>query len=298
MTKQRMAGERTRQKLLAEGVSPALVEKPDLTIDEAYAALYQQRNQNAEDAIKAFWAALPEPPEGFLPVKDMLSNYQEIIGEEYYAANLESIFKKRAYNQFQAAAWASLVRNPDNPHDRFAVEVRVDGLLVGHIPRDISEWYSLALEAIEASGGQRICCPCVIDEGTDVWLTSGAESLENLSNQGSRWRITPPKTKPTPAPGNSRYEQHSAVVEPTGQHGLEYACEWVPVREVRNETEAKQCIVYFQNILNRRSADGWEFVSVDDFSSIVQPGCLGALFGVKQSEITFRVATFKRPIKK
>lgn len=199
MTTPRKAGEKTRQKLRNAGVDPSISEKPGLTMDEAYSALYAKRDKDAEEAIAEFWRSLPDPPEGFLVVKSDEFDQTEVVGEDYYADDLEAVYKRRLFDGEAASGWASLVRNPDNPYDEFAVEVRIDGKQVGHISGFESEYFSDLLAEIEKAHGKRVCCPCLIDDNLDVWLIAGSDELEALIDEAG------PSLPAPPLPNHDKY---------------------------------------------------------------------------------------------
>ncbi len=64
----------------------------------------------------------------------------------------------------------------------------------------------------------------------------------------------------------------------------------VPAKEWRGQEAA----FYLQSIANEQTAQGWEFYRVDRVGVVVQPGCLAALFGARQSLIEYFVVTFRR----
>ncbi|RAZ83415.1 HIRAN domain-containing protein [Cereibacter johrii] len=58
------------------------------------------------------------------------------VGESYYADALEKICGRYTRYGTDLEVDAVLQREPDNPHDANAVAVLIDGLKVGHLPRD------------------------------------------------------------------------------------------------------------------------------------------------------------------
>lgn len=64
----------------------------------------------------------------------------------------------------------------------------------------------------------------------------------------------------------------------------------VPAKEWRGQEAA----FYLQSIANEQAAQGWEFYRVDRVGVVVQPGCLAALLGARQSLIEYFVVTFRR----
>lgn len=51
---------------------------------------------------------------------------------------------------------------------------------------------------------------------------------------------------------------------------------------------------YLQTVIDQHSAQGWEFYRIDQVGVAVQPGCMGALTGVKQTYTYYNIVTFRR----
>jgi hypothetical protein len=60
----------------------------------------------------------------------------KIVGESYYVANLRELCGPAEDHMRQFAKTAILTLENDNPYNRNAVRVDVDGLTVGHLSRD------------------------------------------------------------------------------------------------------------------------------------------------------------------
>ena len=52
-----------------------------------------------------------------------------------------------------------------------------------------------------------------------------------------------------------------------------------PNIEVRGAPKGQEAAWYLQDIVNKMAKEGWEFYRVDEVGVVVQPGCLGMLFG-------------------
>lgn len=52
---------------------------------------------------------------------------------------------------------AILVLDPENPHDKFAVRVEIDGELVGHLPRGTAKRLNKRLRGLASEGKRAIC---------------------------------------------------------------------------------------------------------------------------------------------
>lgn len=66
---------------------------------------------------------------------------------------------------------------------------------------------------------------------------------------------------------------------------------------VRGAPAGQEAAWYLQDIVNTMAKDGWEFYRVDTVGVIIQPGCLGQLFGQKETQTFYYVVTFRRPVK-
>ena len=64
----------------------------------------------------------------------------------------------------------------------------------------------------------------------------------------------------------------------------------------RGNYTGEEAAKYLQNITNEQAQLGWEFYRVDTFTVHVQPGCLGLLFGQRQTTFDNYVVTFRRLI--
>ena len=93
----------------------------------------------------------------------------EVVGESHYQEALWEIVGGRTSAPVRFEALALLIPNPDNEFDANAIEVRIDGLLVGHLPREDAAAYRpglirlmqhsevplVALHAVIVGGGRR-----------------------------------------------------------------------------------------------------------------------------------------------
>jgi hypothetical protein len=83
----------------------------------------------------------------------------EVVGESHYRNALSNLLAKWGdpdadLEAFQSAtAPAALVREPDNPYDKNAIAVHVDGQLVGYVPRDVAA----ELAPVMGRRGRRDC---------------------------------------------------------------------------------------------------------------------------------------------
>lgn len=57
-----------------------------------------------------------------------------------------------------------------------------------------------------------------------------------------------------------------------------------------------EAAIYLESIVNEQAKQGWEFYRVDTIGVVTKPGCLGSLFGAKETAIEYYVATFRKPV--
>lgn len=62
----------------------------------------------------------------------------DVVGESHYQEALETICGGKAEDAADRACWAFLQPEPDNPFDRNAVAVFINGLKVGYLSRDLA----------------------------------------------------------------------------------------------------------------------------------------------------------------
>lgn len=71
----------------------------------------------------------------------------------------------------------------------------------------------------------------------------------------------------------------------------------LPQTFVLQKDTGKEIAVYLEKTSREMGVQGWEFYRIDQVGVAVQPGCLGALSGVKQTMTYYNVVTFRRPLK-
>lgn len=82
----------------------------------------------------------------------------EVVGESHYQENFVKIVGPKTEEGHNRSVVAALVPEPENPHDPMAVEVRVDGRTVGHLPADVaSEYQPVLLRLLEQQGCYAAC---------------------------------------------------------------------------------------------------------------------------------------------
>lgn len=83
----------------------------------------------------------------------------KVVGESFYQENLFRLCGRAssAMRQFRKPAVLTLETN--NPHDKNAVRIDIDGLTVGHLSREYAVWFR---EACGAPNGSCLACDAVV----------------------------------------------------------------------------------------------------------------------------------------
>lgn len=74
------------------------------------------------------------------------------VGEASYQGALTSVCGSRRWEDVAYECIAGLLPEPDNPHDPNAVQVQVNGLLVGYLSRGDAIAYRPMIDSVMASG--------------------------------------------------------------------------------------------------------------------------------------------------
>jgi hypothetical protein len=102
----------------------------------------------------------PVAPSAIAPSFEMAlhTGYEnlEVVGESHYQDNLWRIVGSRSSERVDVPVYAVLLPEKDNPYDANAISVWVNGLLVGHVPRDLAAAYRPGLIELERREGKRI----------------------------------------------------------------------------------------------------------------------------------------------
>jgi len=80
-----------------------------------------------------------------------------VVGESFYQDALKRVSKCPPVGDHRYECSAELVLEPDNPHDKFAVRVEVNGELVGYLPRGSAKRFNKRLRAMVERGQPAIC---------------------------------------------------------------------------------------------------------------------------------------------
>ncbi|MFD5792452.1 HIRAN domain-containing protein [Streptomyces diastatochromogenes] len=96
-------------------------------------------------------------PQGPLVLRGSGSAYfpQEVVGESFYGAHLSRVAGRE--EEGERKVFAELRREPSNRHDSNAVQVLIDGGVVGHLPREDAPLYQPELKAVESWGRPAMC---------------------------------------------------------------------------------------------------------------------------------------------
>lgn len=80
-----------------------------------------------------------------------------MVGESFYRPALRELSRRVDGTQPGAPLWASLVCDPANPYDRNAVKVVIDGLHVGHLPRELAALVAERIADLTRENGEVQC---------------------------------------------------------------------------------------------------------------------------------------------
>lgn len=81
----------------------------------------------------------------------------KVVGESFYQPALIAVSRCPRRGEHGYECSAELVLDPDNPHDKFAVRVEVNGQLVGHLPRGTAKRLGKRLRSLKAEGKHATC---------------------------------------------------------------------------------------------------------------------------------------------
>lgn len=82
---------------------------------------------------------------------------RSVVGESHYRGAIERVTGGARRDGVKVVTWAALLPEPDNPHDGNAVAVHIDGLKVGHLPRNEAAAFKPVLDRLAASGRVGYC---------------------------------------------------------------------------------------------------------------------------------------------
>jgi len=66
-------------------------------------------------------------------------------------------------------------------------------------------------------------------------------------------------------------------------------------RTFGGEDPAETIARYVEQVIMGRAREGWEFYRIDTVNIVEGPGCLGALFGQKETVTAYNLLTFRKP---
>jgi hypothetical protein len=89
----------------------------------------------------------------------------DVVGESHYQDALEAITGGRTEEGVDCERWAYLLPEPDNPYDRNAVAVSIDGQTVGYLSRSDAAAYLPFLTQLWSRYGLRSVCRASIRGG-------------------------------------------------------------------------------------------------------------------------------------
>ncbi len=96
-----------------------------------------------------------------------------VAGESHYQEALREVSGAGAGGEVRVACTAVLASEPDNPHDPYAVAVRVEGRLIGYLPRAEALAYGPLVREVEERGRAPACEAMIAGRGGE----SGTSNL-------------------------------------------------------------------------------------------------------------------------
>jgi HIRAN domain len=115
-----------------------------------------------------------EPRDVLMPGGDTV----DIVGESHYQAQLESVAGGKGEESCELEKFAYLVREPDNPYDRNAVAVYIDGGIVGYLSRDDAKEYGRLIDQMWANFACHAVCRARITGGWRRFGSDGATVVD------------------------------------------------------------------------------------------------------------------------
>ena len=106
-------------------------------------------------------SAAEEVRDLLLPAGDVI----EVVGESHYQADLEAIVGGKAEQACEVEKWAYLIPEPDNPYDRHAVAIYIEGRKVGYLGRELAQDYAVPLVQLWDDLHARGVCRALIGGG-------------------------------------------------------------------------------------------------------------------------------------
>ena len=80
-----------------------------------------------------------------------------VVGESHYQDALKQVSQCPSRGEHGYECGAELVLEPDNPFDKFAVKVMVNGQHVGYLPRGTAKRLGKRLRGLETEGRRPLC---------------------------------------------------------------------------------------------------------------------------------------------
>lgn len=91
----------------------------------------------------------------------------EVVGESNYTSNFEAICGPRSRDGVDKQTRALLVLEHNNPHDRNAVRVSIEGMTVGYLSRSVALDFRRAIKSAGYSKHAIFDCAAIIRGGWD-----------------------------------------------------------------------------------------------------------------------------------
>ncbi len=93
----------------------------------------------------------------------------DVVGESFNTRNIARIDKRHGEPGHACFIAAHLVMESNNPHDKNAVRVDIDGLKVGHLSRADAKAYRRLIGATGTPNAIGRCEAKIVAHGDDIW---------------------------------------------------------------------------------------------------------------------------------
>lgn len=112
-----------------------------------------------------------------VPVLSGTGNYRvDVAGESFYEESFAALCGERTIEGFRIEVRARLTLQDDNPHDKHAVQVTIQGHPVGHLSRDHARAFRRRVRYGDLSSHEVFECGALICGGWD----HGPEDVGNF----------------------------------------------------------------------------------------------------------------------
>lgn len=120
--------------------------------------------------------------EGLLLDRNSCSEFVRVVGESNYQSAISRVCGSTPGTEVRFECVAGLWPDPENRYDPNAVEVQINGMVVGHLSREDAVAYRPMIDSVMARGLVLVCNASIAGRG------AGSET----PNRGVFLRLPPP----------------------------------------------------------------------------------------------------------